>query len=66
VVRAETQRQVAAMSAEVARTLSLLPALGDNGAGPLARGRLSTGHVGQAIRAIQAALGELLEVDATR
>ncbi len=57
VARSEARRQVAAMTEEVARALSLLPALGENRSGPLGPGRLSGGQVGDAIRAIQ----ELLE-----
>ena len=45
---------VAAMTPAVARALSLLPALGENHSGPLGPGRLSGGHVGETIRAIQA------------
>ncbi len=56
VTRSEALRQVAAMSDDVARALCSLPALGENGAGPLGPGRLSSGHVGQTIRAIQAEL----------
>jgi hypothetical protein len=57
VARAEARRQVAAMTDAVAHALSRLPALGENRSGPLGPGRLSGGHVGYAIRAIQ----ELLE-----
>ncbi|WP_211262547.1 putative immunity protein [Nitriliruptor alkaliphilus] len=57
VARAEARRQVAAMTDAVADALSRLPALGENRSGPLGPGRLSDGHVGYAIRAIQ----ELLE-----
>ena len=53
VTSSEALRQVAAMSDEVATSLALLPMLGENSAGPLGPGRLSGGHVGQAIRAIQ-------------
>ncbi len=52
----EVSRQVAAMNDAVARAISLLPAVGWHCAGPLGPGRLSNGHVGQAIRAIQAEL----------
>src|SRR3954451_17652403 len=54
VTRSEVRRQVAAMTDAVAGALSCLPALGENRAGPLGPGRLSGGHVGEAIRAIQA------------
>ncbi|MGA9276866.1 putative immunity protein [Ilumatobacter sp.] len=54
--RAEASRQVAAMGDAVARVLACLPALGENHAGPLGPGRLSSGHVGQTIRAIQASV----------
>lgn len=47
------RRQVEKMSDAVVRALSKLPVLGENGAGPLGPGRLSGGHVGHAIRAIQ-------------
>jgi hypothetical protein len=53
---AEARRQVAAMTDPVARALSSLPLLGENRSGPLGPGRLSGGHVGAAIRAIQAEL----------
>lgn len=54
--RSEALRQAAAMSDAVARALVLLPPLGENSAGPLGPGRLSSGDVGQAIRVIQAHL----------
>jgi hypothetical protein len=54
VARSEARRQVEAMTDAVAHALSLLPALGENRSGPLVPpGRLSAGHVGYAIRAIQ-------------
>jgi hypothetical protein len=56
VTRAEARRQMAAMTDAVARVLASLPALGENRSGPLGPGRLSNGHVGDAIRAIQAQL----------
>jgi hypothetical protein len=56
VVAAEARRQVAAMTDPVARALSSLPPLGENRSGPLGPGRLSGGHVGAAIRAIQTEL----------
>lgn len=56
VIRSQALRQVAAMSDAVADALARLPALGENRAGPLGPGRLSSGHVGRTIRAIQAAL----------
>ncbi len=56
VTLSEASRQVAAMTGPVARALASLPALGDNSAGPLGPGRLSGGHVGETIRAIQMAL----------
>jgi hypothetical protein len=52
----EARRQLAAMTYPVARALSSLPALGENRSGPLGPGRLSGGHVGETIRAIQAQL----------
>lgn len=51
--RSEARRHVTAMTDAVADALSLLPALGENRSGPLGPGRLSGGHVGDAIRAIQ-------------
>lgn len=51
------RRQLAAMRDGVAEALSLLPLLGEDTAGPLGPGRLSKGLVGQAIRALQAAVG---------
>ena len=56
VARAEARRQVAEMTDAVARALSSLPPLGENRSGPLGPGRLSLGHVGDTIRAIQALL----------
>ena len=53
VARAEARGQVAAMTEAVVHALSGLPRLGENRAGPLGPGRLSGGHVGVAIRAIQ-------------
>jgi len=58
VTRSESRRQVAAMTDAVARALSSLPALGSDRSGPFGPGRLSQGHVGDTIRAIQALLGE--------
>jgi len=54
--RAEARRQVDAMTDPVARALASLPVLGTSASGPLGPGRLCQGHVGQAIRAIQADL----------
>ncbi len=45
--------QVATMSDAVSTALASLPLLETNGAGPLGPGRLSSGHVGLAIRTIQ-------------
>lgn len=56
VTRAEASRHVAAMTADVARALSALSPIGENRSGPLAPGRLSGGHVGSAIREMQAQL----------
>ncbi len=56
VTRSGARRQVAAMNDVVAGALASLPALGQDGAGPLGPGRLSSGCIGQAIRAIQAEL----------
>ncbi len=56
IVRSEARRQFAAMSDEVVRALAALPLLGANRSGPLGPGRLAKGHVGEAIRAIQALL----------
>lgn len=58
VARSEARRQVAAMTEDVARVLRLLPALGENRSGPLGPGRLSDGHVGDAIRTVQALLDD--------
>lgn len=57
-VRSVACSQVATMSTAVANALSLLPALGEDRAGPLGPGRLTSGQVGEAIRAIQAQLGD--------
>ena len=54
VVLAWACRQVAMMTDAVATAVASLPLLGATGAGPLGPGRLSGGHVGLAIRAIQA------------
>lgn len=56
ITRSEAHRQVSAMTDAVARALCSLPALGENRSGPLGPGRLAGGHVGNAIRAIQAQL----------
>ena len=56
IVQEVARRQRARMTDAVARALSSLPALGENRSGPLGPGRLSGGHVGEAIRAIQAQL----------
>lgn len=55
-LRSEALRQVAAMSDAVARAVASLPQLGEDRSGPLGPGRLNIGHVGDAIRAIQAQL----------
>jgi hypothetical protein len=57
-VRSVATGQVATMSAAVANALSLLPVLGEERAGPLGPGRLTSGEVGEAIRLIQAQLGD--------
>lgn len=54
IIRSEASRQAAAMSDAVVRAIRSLPALGANRSGPLGPGRLSGGHVGETIRAIQA------------
>lgn len=46
--------QVALMSEEACRAIAALPLLGENRGGPLAPGRLATGHIGATIRAVQA------------
>jgi hypothetical protein len=56
VARSEARRHVTVMTGAVAQALSLLPALGEHRSGPLGPGRLSGGHVGDAIRAIQGRL----------
>ncbi|MDY7102098.1 MAG: hypothetical protein S0880_13000 [Actinomycetota bacterium] len=58
VTRSEARRQVTTMTDAVARALASLPALGENRSGPLGPGRLAGGHVGEAIREIQALLAE--------
>jgi hypothetical protein len=58
VARSEALRQVAEMTDAVASALARLPALEENRSGPLARGRLSLGNVGEAIREIQRLLIE--------
>lgn len=59
VADAEARRHVAAMTLPVARALASLPALGEDRSGPLGPGRLSSGHVGKAIRTIQAELPDV-------
>lgn len=59
VTREEARRQVAAMTEPVARALASLPVLGEDRAGPLGPGRLNHGHVGEAIRTIQAELRKI-------
>jgi hypothetical protein len=54
--QSDARRQVAAMTGTVARALASLPSLGENHSGPLGPGRLSSGLVGETIRAIQAQL----------
>jgi hypothetical protein len=56
VTNSEALRQVAAMSDAVARAIAALPALTEDRCGPLGPGRVSGGHVGDTIRAIQAQL----------
>lgn len=56
VTRAEARRLATLATADVARALSSLPALGENRSGPLGPGRMAGGHVGEAIRVIQAQL----------
>ncbi|MFI8778093.1 putative immunity protein [Brachybacterium paraconglomeratum] len=56
VIDAEARHQVNAMSTAVADAIRRLPALGTNRSGPLAAGRLSSGHVGATIRAIETLL----------
>lgn len=57
-VRFAASSQVTRTSQEVARALSLLPVLGEDRAGPLGPGRLTSGEVAEAIRVIQARLGD--------
>ena len=52
-IRREARRHVSTMSTPVTVALRSLPALGENRSGPLGPGRLSSGHVGTAIRTIQ-------------
>lgn len=56
VVRAAARRQVEAMDDVVGAVIAGLPALGTDRAGPLGPGRMCDGHVGEAIRVIQAEL----------
>lgn len=58
VARSEARRQISTMTDPVADALAKLPALGENRSGPLAAGRLSSGLVGSAIRAVQEQLTE--------
>ncbi len=64
--RSEARRHLARMTHDVAQALSLLPALGDHRSGPLGPGRLSGGHVGDAIRVIQGLLEDDDPSGATR
>lgn len=56
VIASETRRQAAAAPDPVTDALRSLPMLGTNPSGPLGHGRLSNGHVGQAIRELQTIL----------
>lgn len=56
VIAVLAREQVSMMTDAVAAALTRLPSLGADGAGPLGPGRLSSGHVGQTIRAVQAGL----------
>jgi hypothetical protein len=56
VIASETRRQAAAAPDPIVNALRSLPMLGTNRSGPLGHGRLSKGHVGQAIRELQAIL----------
>jgi hypothetical protein len=58
VTRSEACRQMAAMTTPVARAHATLPELREDRSGPLGPGRLSSGHVGDTIRAIQARLSD--------
>lgn len=51
--RTEAGQLAAALTEDAARALASLPALEEDRSGPLAPGRLSGGHVGEAIRAVQ-------------
>ncbi|MCP3425296.1 hypothetical protein NBM05_04470 [Rothia sp. AR01] len=53
----EVRWQLAAMTPPVRAALSLLPALGEDSAGPLGPGLLASGALGDAIREIQSGLG---------
>lgn len=52
------ERQVTSMTDAVAHALAALPLLGEDRAGPLGPGRLTSGVVGEAIREIQAHLAD--------
>src|SRR5699024_4229767 len=56
VVSVEARRMVEGMNERTARALRSLPMLGDDNAGPLGVGRLSSGDVGATIRGIQSLL----------
>lgn len=66
IVSACAHRQVAMMTDSIVGALSLLPELGTNASGPLGPGRLSSGEVGRAIRAIQAELRQRAARRSTR
>ena len=55
--RAEVRWQLEHMTAETRAALSRLPLLGQDPSGPLGRGLLTTGALGESIRDLQAGLG---------
>lgn len=58
--------QLEHMSARVSAALQQLPPLGEDSAGPLGPGLLSSGILGSTIRTIQAAIGSSPQLEETR
>ena len=58
--------QLEHMNAQVSAALQQLPPLGEDSAGPLGPGLLSSGILGSTIRTIQAAIGTNPQLEETR
>lgn len=55
--RAEIAWQLSRMTPAVREALRMLPPVGENPSGPLGRGLLASGDLGETIRTLQAAIG---------